>query len=219
MKYILFCGLILLYGFQCDDDIEYDGSERYRLKGTILDEKGLPVKNIGLSLFGFANAYYENLIQKGVTDNEGRFDLIFSKNNATTHYLEINSFYNNYSHPEYLNDKYSEKFIFFKQLTIVNNEIDMTAHCTLVPGVPLNFVCEDSETVSYYSIYYQTSQDIYLDETDKIKFERRLPISSGYTRKIIVPANSKVKILINSSSKSIVDSIYTTDVPFTYTFK
>ncbi len=215
--YLLFFSLILFYGFYCPNNIEFDGSERYRIKGKIKDEKGNTMSNIELALCGITNSGYfdNNSIQRSKSDQNGNFDLIFSKNNANIYYLKIN--YNSYDYNQNINENYAEKYLSFSPSRFKDYEYDISPHCSLVPGVELNFVC-DSLIDNYNNcyVYYQTSEDIDLDEKAYYDFYRYIIVYEKSSSKIIVPKNSKIKFMIYANSKSYIDSVNVSDVPYTY---
>lgn len=218
--YFFLFAIILFYGFSCPTYIGFDGSERYKIKGKIKDEKGNSMSNIELALCGISNSVYfeDNTIQRCKSDQNGNFDLIFSKNNANIYYLKIN--YNSYNYNQKINENYAEKYVSFSSSRFIDYEYDISSHCSLVPGVELNFVCDSIiDNHNYCYVYYQSPQDIDLDGKVYYDFYREIIVYEKSSSKIIVPKNSKIKFMIYANSKSYTDSIYVSDVPYTYKIK
>lgn len=220
MKNFVLMMTIVFTGFSCPNSIIFDGSERYRIKGKVTDDKGNPLKNIDVSFEVLGSqSIYNGLIQKGVTDNNGRFDMIFSKNNGHKYYLKLNYI------PEYwdedthnYNVQYSEKYLFFDSERFGDYEFDLTSYCSLIPGVVLSFLCASTND-NTYTIHFETEQDIYLDGKTGYYFRREIRSSKYINSRVLVPQNSKVKLIIYSRNTSFVDSILVTDIPYNYILK
>lgn len=220
--YILFFAFIILYGFSCPTILEFDGSERYRIKGKITDEKGNPMSNIDVALCGIINFDYldDNSIQRGKTDQNGNFDLIFSKNNADIYYLKMNYSMNYYNENQISNENYAEKYLSFSPSRFKDYEYDISSHCSLLPGISLNFICDSlKDNYNFCYVNYETSEDIDLDEKVNYDNYRYIQIYEKLSSKIIVPKNSLVKFTIYTNSNSYIDSVFVTDTPYTYKIK
>jgi hypothetical protein len=90
----------------------------------------------------------------------------------------------------------------------------------LVSGVALNFVCDSlQDNYNHCNVYYETSEDIDLDEKAYYDNYRYVTVYKKSSSIVIVLKNSKVKFTIYSYSRSYTDSVYVSDLPYTYNIK
>ena len=163
MRWLFLFLLFVVYGFQCNQDIEFDGSERLLLTGKVTSNEGVPLEGIHVGLYGTKDYPYIDfmeLINEIKTNNDGYFELIFSDPDIDELYLSINNQINDYQNKNTLNKSFSNRIIEFNKSRFENFKYDITDYCKLDKGVELILI---NNSDGYASISIESENNIKLD--------------------------------------------------------
>lgn len=231
MKYLLLFSILLIYGFQCNRTLKYDGSERYRLKGTVTDENGLPLKDIPIVLYGtLFYEYSDNYTHDDIsglkimttkTGKEGKFEFIFSSSDATGFTLYINQFnddhYYTYQNPP--DSGYQEKAVFFNERAFIDFDLDVSENLVLKKTVSLTFKCPENPSAERYYIYLHYPDFANLNIDQDINVLRFFSHYCSENSVFFIPVNEWVKFDVSKANEVYTDSIFIGESPVVYTLK
>ncbi len=231
MKYLILISIILIYGFQCYPKLKYDGSERYRLNGTVTDEYGMPLEDIPLVLYGAVldgvedNYDYYELSGLGVmstkTGNNGQFEFVFSKSDAKGFTLYLNKYkFDNYSLDDFKGDQtYQETTVFFSPEAFSDYTLDLTAYMKLKKSTILTFECLENPVSDNYAIVLEKQNFINLDIEKDIWVTQNISIRCPEKDTIFLPVNDWIKFKVYTLTEMYNDSIFIGESPMIYTLK
>lgn len=231
MKYLFLFSILLIYGFQCYQTLKYDGSERYRLKGTVTDENGLPLKDIPIMLYGTLlyeysyNYSHDEISGLGImstkTGKDGKFEFIFSGSDANGFTLFINQFnddhYYNYQNPP--DSGYQEKAVFFNIRAFNDFDLDVTENLVLKKAVRLTFICPESPSSESYYIDLHYPDFVNLNIDQDIYVRRFFSHDCSESSVFFIPVNEWFKFDVSRENEIYTDSIFIGESPVVYTLK
>lgn len=230
MKYLFLFSIFLIYGFQCNRTLRYDGSERYRLKGTVTDENGLPLKVIPVMLYGaliyeYSDHYLDEIdgieIMSTKTGKDGKFEFIFSGSDANGFTLFINQFdqdhyYSSHNRPD---SGYQEKAVYFNVKAFNDFDLDVSENLVLKKAVSLTFKCPDISTSERYYIDLHSSEFVNLNIEQDIRIRQYLSYTCSQKAILFLPVNEWVKFDLHRNNATYADSILIGESPVVYTLK
>jgi hypothetical protein len=167
-KYFLFTSFLVFSGFQCFEPVEFDGSKKILYKGRIIDVNGRGIPNMHCEIAPFNEDEIDvgpSIANEAITDNDGRFTMIVSDDDAKFRYILVNRPYDiitHYTQPPitYILPDYESRALIWKDTLFNDFEVNI-GDIVIDQGVPLTFECDPSFKKSGYYVKLNTINGLF----------------------------------------------------------
>lgn len=201
MRYLMLSFLLMCMGFQCYEGFQYDGDERYVIKGKVLDDNQKPISNIKVDILDLSDFEYgQSVLRSTTTDNNGDFEIIIANGNTKEFIVTTNSTWANYQYDsQSININFGETYVAIDISTIQDFKYTLSKPIVIGERSEVKFDCSNTMVIGNQIQFYQEVMDdfrmttyertLYCDNRHVISFPRNKWLKYTYSTGILGSLN------------------------------